>query len=192
MRSPRVLRNATRSGRPLRLGSEMLLPPSCTPSSAVRSRKRNARMISNLATATRLPTGGRTSAKATPSPAACCGFPWAWPPRGRLPAHCRDAGRLASPSARSPTAKPKALSGAYPGLYRCVSIGYTYPAMRKDAGFRVRVESELRDQFLEVCREDEKPAAQVIREFMRQYVKEHKSRHGTARSRARNLSWDEP
>ncbi len=64
--------------------------------------------------------------------------------------------------------------------------------MRKDVGFRIRVERELRDQFLDVCRDDEKPAAQVIREFMRQYVKEHKSRHGTTRPRARNLSRDEP
>lgn len=59
-------------------------------------------------------------------------------------------------------------------------------------GIRIREERDLRDQFLGVCRDDEKPAAQVIREFMRQYVKEHKSHHGTARSRARNLSRDEP
>lgn len=40
----------------------------------------------------------------------------------------------------------------------------------KDVGFRVRVERDLRDEFLEVCRAQDRPAAQVIREFMRSYV----------------------
>ena len=40
----------------------------------------------------------------------------------------------------------------------------------KDVGLRIRVERELRDQFLEVCRLQDRPAAQVIREFMRAYV----------------------
>lgn len=40
----------------------------------------------------------------------------------------------------------------------------------KDAGLRVRVERELREQFLAACREQDKPAAQVLREFMRRYV----------------------
>jgi len=43
----------------------------------------------------------------------------------------------------------------------------------KDAGFRIRVQRELRDQFLEICRAKDKPAAQVLREFMRAYVQEH-------------------
>lgn len=43
----------------------------------------------------------------------------------------------------------------------------------KDAGLRIRVERELRDEFLEVCRHRDRPAAQVIREFMREYVAEH-------------------
>jgi hypothetical protein len=64
--------------------------------------------------------------------------------------------------------------------------------MKKDVGFRIRVERELRDQFLDACRDDEKPAAQVIRQFMRQCVKDHKSRHGTTYPRTRNLSRDEP
>lgn len=45
----------------------------------------------------------------------------------------------------------------------------------KDAGLRVRVQRELRDQFLKVCRAQDKPAAQVIREFMREYVAEHEA-----------------
>jgi hypothetical protein len=43
----------------------------------------------------------------------------------------------------------------------------------KDAGLRIRVQRELREQFLEVCRAQDKPAAQVLREFMREYVLEH-------------------
>ena len=40
----------------------------------------------------------------------------------------------------------------------------------KDSGFRIRVQRELRQRFLDVCRAQDKPAAQVIREFMREYV----------------------
>lgn len=40
----------------------------------------------------------------------------------------------------------------------------------KDAGLRIRVQRELREQFLDACRADDKPAAQVLREFMRDYV----------------------
>jgi hypothetical protein len=40
----------------------------------------------------------------------------------------------------------------------------------KDAGLRVRVEKELRQEFVEACRASGKPAAQVLREFMRDYV----------------------
>lgn len=43
----------------------------------------------------------------------------------------------------------------------------------KDAGLRIRVQRDLREQFLEVCRAQDKPAAQVLREFMRTYVAEH-------------------
>lgn len=40
----------------------------------------------------------------------------------------------------------------------------------KDVGLRIRVQRELREQFLEACQADDKPAAQVLREFMRDYV----------------------
>jgi Ribbon-helix-helix protein len=42
--------------------------------------------------------------------------------------------------------------------------------MTKDSGLRIRVQRDLRDSFVEVCRAQDKPAAQVIREFMRSYV----------------------
>ncbi len=40
----------------------------------------------------------------------------------------------------------------------------------KDSGLRIRIERELREKFLATCREQDRPAAQVIREFMRAYV----------------------
>ncbi|AHE97221.1 hypothetical protein THITH_01865 [Thioalkalivibrio paradoxus ARh 1] len=43
----------------------------------------------------------------------------------------------------------------------------------KDVGLRIRVERDLRDEFLEACRLQDRPAAQVLREFMRTYVAEH-------------------
>lgn len=45
--------------------------------------------------------------------------------------------------------------------------------MMKDAGLRIRVQRDLRDRFLEACRAQDRPAAQVIREFMRAYVDRH-------------------
>ena len=42
----------------------------------------------------------------------------------------------------------------------------------KDSGLRIRVERDLRERFLEVCRQRDRPAAQVLREFMRQYIDE--------------------
>jgi len=68
-------------------------------------------------------------------------------------------------------------------LGKCVSIGYTATMAGKDAGLRIRVERELRDEFLEICRAQDRPAAQVIREFMRRYVLEHE----TAREPGRKL-----
>lgn len=43
----------------------------------------------------------------------------------------------------------------------------------KDAGFRIRVERDLRDKFIEMCRAKDRPAAQVIRDFMRQYIEDN-------------------
>ena len=40
----------------------------------------------------------------------------------------------------------------------------------KDAGLRLRVEKELRQEFVDACRAAGKPAAQVLREFMRDFV----------------------
>lgn len=43
-------------------------------------------------------------------------------------------------------------------------------AKTKDAGLRLRVERDLREQFVKVCQADGRPAAHVLREFMREYV----------------------
>ena len=40
----------------------------------------------------------------------------------------------------------------------------------KDVGLRIRVQRGLREEFLKVCQAQDKPAAQVLREFMREYV----------------------
>ena len=40
----------------------------------------------------------------------------------------------------------------------------------KDSGLRIRVEKELREKFLNICRKQDRPAAQVLREFMREYI----------------------
>ena len=44
--------------------------------------------------------------------------------------------------------------------------------LMKDVGLRIRIDKELRERFLEACRKDDKPAAQVLREFMRAYVEQ--------------------
>lgn len=41
---------------------------------------------------------------------------------------------------------------------------------RKDVAFKIRIDEELRRAFVEACREQDRPAAQVVREFMRRFV----------------------
>jgi hypothetical protein len=40
----------------------------------------------------------------------------------------------------------------------------------KDVGLRIRVQRDLREQFVNACRMEDKPASQVLREFMRDYA----------------------
>lgn len=42
---------------------------------------------------------------------------------------------------------------------------------RKDVAFKIRIDERLRRSFIEMCRLEDRPAAQVVREFMRDYVK---------------------
>lgn len=40
----------------------------------------------------------------------------------------------------------------------------------KDSGLRIRIERELREEFLAACRATDRPAAQVLRDFMRAFI----------------------
>ena len=53
-----------------------------------------------------------------------------------------------------------------------------FSSMKKDVGMRIRVDRDLRDDFVAACQSDDKPAAQVIREFMRSYVADHPASTG--------------
>lgn len=46
--------------------------------------------------------------------------------------------------------------------------------MSKSSNYRIRVEPSLHQEFLEACKADDRPAAQVIREFMKDYVLKHR------------------
>jgi len=40
----------------------------------------------------------------------------------------------------------------------------------KESGLRIRVESQLREDFVRTCKKDDLTAAQVLRAFMRSYI----------------------
>lgn len=42
----------------------------------------------------------------------------------------------------------------------------------KSAGFRIRVEPDLREAFVDACQANDQSAAQVLRSFMRRYVED--------------------
>ena len=57
----------------------------------------------------------------------------------------------------------------------------------KDVGLRIRIDRELRESFLEACMAEDKPAAQVLREFMRGYLRHvHEDHQGCSDT----YSWD--
>ncbi len=43
----------------------------------------------------------------------------------------------------------------------------------KDAGMRIRVERELRDSFVEACQSQDLVAAEVLRDFMKNFAAKH-------------------
>jgi hypothetical protein len=45
--------------------------------------------------------------------------------------------------------------------------------MSKDVGLRIRIDERLRRNFVNLCRQQDRTAAQVLREFMRAYVEEN-------------------
>ena len=59
-----------------------------------------------------------------------------------------------------------------------IEYGYTLcnqGGYMKDVGMRIRIEPELRSEFVEICKKNDIPAAQVIRNFMRQFVQSNTS-----------------
>ena len=42
--------------------------------------------------------------------------------------------------------------------------------MKKTSALQIRIDPNLHHHFLEVCKAQDRPASQVIRDFMRQYV----------------------
>ena len=47
--------------------------------------------------------------------------------------------------------------------------------MQESSGFRLRVDNKLRQEFIEACRAQDRPAAQVLREYMRDFVAKYYS-----------------
>ncbi|MGH6810824.1 MAG: hypothetical protein ACREDM_00270 [Methylocella sp.] len=47
--------------------------------------------------------------------------------------------------------------------------------MTKDSGIRIRVQRDPQEIFIDVCRVRDRSAAQVLRDFMRNYVNRHES-----------------
>lgn len=47
------------------------------------------------------------------------------------------------------------------------------PAMEKDVQFAFRVQAPLREEFIRTCKSLDRPAGQVLREFMREFVGGH-------------------
>jgi hypothetical protein len=59
--------------------------------------------------------------------------------------------------------------------YGKVDTHWRHGGAMKDAGMRIRVEQDLREEFVATCQAQHLPAAQVLREFMRGYVKKNNS-----------------
>ena len=55
---------------------------------------------------------------------------------------------------------------------------YRVKMVLKDSGMRIRVEKELRDAFVRACRMQDRAAADVLRDFMRDFTE--KQRQGQA------------
>jgi hypothetical protein len=58
----------------------------------------------------------------------------------------------------------------------------------KDVGMRIRVEPELREEFVDICKQKDVPAAQVIRTFMREFIQTNTAAKTHTKSRAQPLA----
>jgi hypothetical protein len=58
----------------------------------------------------------------------------------------------------------------------------------KDVGMRIRVEPELREEFVDICKQKDVPAAQVIRTFMREFIQTNTVAKAHSKVRAQPLA----
>lgn len=58
----------------------------------------------------------------------------------------------------------------------------------KDAGMRIRVEQDLREEFIAACQTQHTPAAQVLRQFMRGYVDQLKTKSNKSRAAPKKVA----
>jgi len=58
----------------------------------------------------------------------------------------------------------------------------------KDVGMRIRVEPELREEFVDICKQKDVPAAQVIRTFMREFIQTNTAIQAHSKSRTQPLA----
>lgn len=58
----------------------------------------------------------------------------------------------------------------------------------KDAGMRIRVEQDLREEFIAACQTQHTPAAQVLRQFMRGYVDQVKTKSSKSRAESKKVA----
>lgn len=56
----------------------------------------------------------------------------------------------------------------------CIHWVHCRAMSKKDVGLRIRVDRELRNEFLDICRTLDRPASQILREFMRTYIDEYR------------------
>lgn len=58
-------------------------------------------------------------------------------------------------------------------IHKRVSIVYVAFMSSKDVGLRIRVEKELREAFQGACLAENRPASEVLREFMQAFADRH-------------------
>lgn len=63
------------------------------------------------------------------------------------------------------------------GFCKCDNIVATFVGprlnMKKSATLRIRLDPNLHRDFFGACHAEDRPAAQVVRELMRKYIREH-------------------
>ena len=72
-----------------------------------------------------------------------------------------------------------------------LDFGYTLcnrEVAMKDVGMRIRVEPELREEFVDICKQKDVPAAQVIRTFMREFIQTNSVAKAHSKLRAQPLA----